>query len=199
MRLARPLEGSPDEALPVSATPAGETGQLSGARAPAGALRRLSAWTLGHPRWGRLVRYGATSGVSTLFSEGMLIGLTATATLGATSSALLANFVASVPSYLLSRYWIWPEAGRDRVGRQVGLYWTTSILSTAVSTAVTKIVAANIALRGTPRALVLGAAFLGTYGVMWFAKYLVYHRWLFVRAPAPSTQGQRPPSTRPLR
>jgi putative flippase GtrA len=152
-----------------------------------GGLRRLSSRLLADKRWGRLIRYGATSGVSTVMSEAMLIGLTATATLGATSSALLANLVASVPSYLLSRYWIWPDAGRDRVGRQVTLYWTTSIISTVLSTVVTKVVAANISMHGTPRALVLGAAFLGTYGALWFAKYVVYHRWLFV-GPPPSTE-----------
>jgi putative flippase GtrA len=157
-------------------------------------LRRLYLRFVTGQRWGRLIRYGATSGMSTVFSEAMLIGLTATATLGATSSALLANLVATVPSYLLSRYWIWPEADRDRIGRQVSLYWITSILSTVLSTVVTKVVASSITIHGDPRALVLGAAFLGTYAVFWFAKYVMYHRWLFVGSAPDSTPEPTPES-----
>ncbi|MGH9128878.1 MAG: GtrA family protein [Acidimicrobiales bacterium] len=154
---------------------------------PVGALRRLAAWVVVRSRLWRLVRYGATSGLSTILSEAMLIGLTATGTLGATASALLANVVGSVPAYLLSRYWIWPEANRARIGRQMTLYWVTSIVSTVASTVVTKVVAQAIPFHGATRGLVLGAAFFGTYGTLWLAKFAVYHHWLFARAAVPSS------------
>ncbi len=178
----------------MSITELSESGQEVAPGKFLGILGRSYARFVTGQRWGRLIRYGATSGVATVFSEGMLIGLTATATLGATSSALLANLVGTVPSYLLSRYWIWPEAERDRVGRQVSLYWITSITSTVCSTVVTKVVATSITLHGIPRASVLGAAFLGTYGALWFAKYAFYHRWLFVRPAPEGTQEPVPES-----
>lgn len=141
-------------------------------------FKRMTATLVARPRLWRLVRYAATSGLSTVLSEVTLVSLIATGA-GATTAALLANVAGSVPSYLLSRYWIWPEAPRDRVARQVSIYWVTSLVSTVLSTGVTKLVAVEVPLHGTERDVVLGAAYLATYAALWLVKFVAYHRWLF--------------------
>ena len=63
----------------------------------------------------------AVSEITLLFLYGFHV-------MGATLAAVVANLVATVPSYLMSRYWIWSASPRARVGRQVVMYWTTSLL-----------------------------------------------------------------------
>src|ERR1700733_991592 len=81
----------------------------------------------------RLFRYAATSAISLGISEVCLLALYSSRTFGVTTSALIATLAGTIPSYLLSRYWIWSEANRKRVGRQVVLYWATSFAAMAIT------------------------------------------------------------------
>jgi putative flippase GtrA len=127
----------------------------------------------------RLFRYAFTSGLSLGISEACLLALYSTRTFGATSSALLATLAGTIPSYLLSRYWIWSEANRKRVGRQVVLYWATSLASMAITAAGTGLI--THAAPGGHRAHVIfaGGAFLAMNVILWFTKYLVYQKIIF--------------------
>ena len=127
----------------------------------------------------RLFRYAATSGISLGVSEVCLLALYSSRTFGATSSALLATLAGTIPSYLLSRYWIWSEANRKRVGRQVVLYWATSLASMAITAAGTGLI--THAAPGGHRAHVIfaGASFLAMNVILWVTKYLVYQKIIF--------------------
>ena len=61
----------------------------------------------------RLWRYGATSVIAFGLSEAILLILCGTGTTGATVGALIANVATTIPSYLMSRYWIWKDAERS--------------------------------------------------------------------------------------
>ncbi len=135
------------------------------------------------PRWRRFWRYGITSGVATVVSELTLLGLYADHLFGASGSAILANLASSVPSYLMSRYWIWPEADRAGAARQMGLYWATSLASLVVSTAGTSLAAAHAPSGHLAHVVVVGVAYIGTYALLWVAKYVVYQKLIFRRRP----------------
>ncbi len=141
----------------------------------------LWSWLRERPRLNRLLRYAATSGVATLVSEVTLVGLYAGRLLGASGSSIVANVAGAVPSYLLSRYWIWPEADRTGAARQVTLYWVTSVVSLVVSTAGTSLAAAHAPAGHTAHTIVVGTSYIGTYALLWVAKYLVYQRVIFSR------------------
>ena len=81
----------------------------------------------------RLARYAATSGVAFAVSEATLLILYGLNLTTATVAALIASLAGTVPSYLLSRYWIWRDAARERVLRQVILYWIVSISCIALT------------------------------------------------------------------
>lgn len=147
-------------------------------------LRELDSVVRSQDGWRtlrRIGRYFVTSGLATVLSEAALLACYASGALGATSAAVVANLAGAIPSYLLSRYWIWPEADRAHVGRQVGLYWMTSLVSTVVSTATTGF--AGYLLRGMPdstlRDGLVGLTYVGTYGLLWLAKFVVYQRVVF--------------------
>ena len=141
------------------------------------------------PRVRKLFRYALTSGVATGISEVTLLALYASGSLGATGSAVLANLAGTIPSYLLSRYWIWPEADRSGAARQMGLYWFTSVASLVFSTAGTSLAGAHAPAGHTAHVIVVGSAYIGTVAILWAAKFLVYQRYIFSRSAVTETAG----------
>jgi putative flippase GtrA len=112
-------------------------------------------------------------------SEAILLILVGTGTTGATVAALIANVAATIPSYLMSRYWIWKDAERDRVGRQVVLYWSTSVVSWILIALVTGGIAKLIPKGHQYHILLVGLAFLVVNAVFFVLKYAVYHYVIF--------------------
>ena len=79
----------------------------------------------------------------------------------------------------MSRYWIWKEAPRTRVGRQVVLYWMTSIACIAGTSLATGAVA-NLVPPGHPfHLVVVGAGFLVVSVLFWVAKFVIYQVVIF--------------------
>jgi|SRR5579871_6493378 len=131
------------------------------------------------------MRYGVTSIVALGVSEATLLIIIATHLTGATVAAAIATFSGMLPSYLLSRYWIWPEADRQRTGRQVALYWSISIVAMLITSFATGFVAHHSPARGVERVAVVGLGFLGINLVLWVAKYVAYQKVVF-RPAAPA-------------
>ena len=121
-------------------------------------------------------------------SEITLLALYGSNVAGATTAAVLANLAGTVPSYLMSRYWIWSEAPRARVGRQVAMYWTTSIICIAGTSLATGAIASLAPAGQRFHLAVAGVGFLLVNIVFWFAKFEVYQRIIFpVDSPAAKT------------
>jgi putative flippase GtrA len=131
----------------------------------------------GHSR--RLFRYTATSAISLGISEICLLALYSTRTLGVTLSALIATLAGTIPSYLLSRYWIWSEANRKRVGRQVTLYWATSLAAMIITSISTGLITKAAPGGHREHVIIAGAGFLAMNVVLWVTKYVVYQKIIF--------------------
>lgn len=145
-------------------------------------LREARAFSLSlktNPRVRRLWRYVVTSVVATVASEVTLLVIYGTRTLGAVAAAVVANLAGAIPSYPMSRYWVWPEADRGHAARQAAGYWAVSLVSLVVSSAATGVAAAHAPAAGTPRLVVVGFAYIGTLVILWLAKLAVYHWVLF--------------------
>jgi len=138
----------------------------------------------------RLLRYAATSGIAFGLSEAILLILCGTGTTGATLGALIANVTTTIPSYLMSRYWIWKDAERTRVGRQVVLYWATSAASIILTALATGAIAKIIPVGHRLHLVLIGFAFLLVNIFFWFAKFFVYHKFIF-----PSASGTKAPDS----
>lgn len=128
---------------------------------------------------GRLFRYGATSVIALGVSEAVVLWLQDATALGAVSAALIANLAGGVPSYLLSRYWIWPESDRRRVGRQFVLYWVISFASMGLSSFTYGVVADHVPRERIMHIVLLGIAYLVISLVLWVAKYVSYRSFCF--------------------
>lgn len=128
---------------------------------------------------GRLFRYAATSVICLAVSEAVVLYLQDATTLGPISAALIANVAGGIPSYLLSRYWIWPEADRRRVGRQFVLYWAISFVSMGLSSFTYGVVADHVPHERIVHIVLLGVAYLVISLVLWVAKYVSYRSFCF--------------------
>ena len=147
-------------------------------------------WSKRRVQIARLARYSASSIVAFGVSEAILLILYGTGALGATAAALVANLVGTLPSYLMSRYWIWKEAPRTRVGRQVVMYWTTSFACIAGTSLATGAIA-NLAPPGHRFHLaIVGVGFLVVSVVFWVAKFVIYQRVIFPVAPPKENVGE---------
>jgi len=127
----------------------------------------------------RLARYATTSGVAFGVSEATLLILYGRGVVNATVAAVFANLAGTLPSYLMSRYWIWCDAPRTRAARQVALYWATSISCIALTSLSTGVIA-SLAPPGHPSHF--AAVAVGFPVVMitfWFAKFVLYQRVIF--------------------
>ncbi len=127
----------------------------------------------------RLIRYAATSIMAFVLSEATLLILYGSHAVGATTAALIANIVATVPSYLMSRYWIWKDAKRTQVGRQVVLYWATSAASIVLTSLATGAIAHHIPTGHSFHLAIVGVAFFFVNVVFWLVKFVIYHKFIF--------------------
>ena len=127
----------------------------------------------------RLVRYAATSVLAFAVSEIALLILYGSHAVGATTAAVIASVVATVPSYLMSRYWIWKDAKRTKVGRQLVLYWAVSAASILLTGLATGAIAHHIPANHSFHLALVGVAFFFVNVVFWFVKFVIYHKFIF--------------------
>jgi len=142
-----------------------------------------------HPGLRRWWRYALTSVVATLVSETTLLLVYGSGLLTASVAAIVASLAGTAPSYAMSRYWIWPEADRRRPVRQALAYWCISLACMAVASAATGWAAAHAQTGRLAHLVVVGAAYLVVYGLLWMVKFLLYQAWLF-KAEARATSSQ---------
>jgi putative flippase GtrA len=141
----------------------------------------------------RLARYTATSGIAFGVSETTLLMLYGFNLTTATVAALIANLAGTIPSYLLSRYWIWRDAARGRVLRQVILYWAVSITCIAVTSLLTGALASRAPAGHPFHLMVVAIGFPVITLTFWLIKYFLYQRVIF---PKSSTSDVRQPQAR---
>lgn len=97
-------------------------------------------------------------------------------------ASLIAWFAGAVPNYLLNRYWAWQRGGKVD-GRRELLPYAVIVVVTAGTAAVVTTVADTLVRdwvdSHTWQVLLVGAAFLGTYGVMFLLKFLLFDKYVF--------------------
>jgi len=116
-------------------------------------------------------------------SETTLLILYGNDVVNATVAAVIANLAGTVPSYFMSRYWIWKDSPRTRVGRQVVLYWATSIVCMALTSLATGAIASLAPAGHRLHLAVVAVGFPAVTLVFWLAKFVLYQRVIFPGAP----------------
>jgi putative flippase GtrA len=100
----------------------------------------------------------------------------------ATTSNVWAVCISAIPSYYLNRAWAWGKRGGHHLLKEVVPFWAMALLGLVLSTW-----AAGFAERSAPRftdshfgtTIIVMAAALGAFGVLWIAKFVILNRLMF--------------------
>jgi putative flippase GtrA len=139
-------------------------------------------WRFLHtPEGTRVFRYTMVSVISTAVSFAVLGILFGVARVGSeVPDTIIANLVATVPSYYLNRSWVWGKRGRSHLFKEVIPFWITSFVGIAFSI-VTSSIAHHIGVKYFPehhaaRTLLVELANLFAFGSLWILKFLIFNR-----------------------
>ncbi|MHB1854418.1 MAG: GtrA family protein [Acidimicrobiales bacterium] len=131
----------------------------------------------------KAVKYTATSVVSTVASQAAFIlvygvfGL-----LNSRGSSITATVAGTIPSYWLNRNWAWGKSGRSHFWREVAPFWVIAAVGLVFSTWSVDFTKTHTAMVHSHvlSTIELAAAYLGSFGVLWIGKFIIFNRFLFV-------------------
>ncbi len=94
-------------------------------------------------------------------------------------SALFANVMAGIPSYILNRRWVWGKTGRSHLWREIVPFFVMSFTGIGFALVMTT-VAHNVAdshhLQHLARTVLVVGANVASFGILWFLKFLILNR-----------------------
>jgi len=98
-------------------------------------------------------------------------------------AAVLGNSCATVPSYILNRYWAWGKNDKNRLFSEILPFWGLTLVGIGFSFIVgheAGQVTRHHGITGAARLVILLAANIAGFGVLWVAKYIIFNKLLFV-------------------
>lgn len=131
----------------------------------------------------KAIKYTAVSVISTAFSQAAFILVYGVfSVFGARGSAIFATCMGTIPSYYLNRNWAWGKSGRSHLVKEVLPFWFLAIVGLVFSTWAVDFTHTHTAgiHNHVEHTAILAAAYLGSFGTLWFAKFLIFNRFLFV-------------------
>ncbi|MBW3573500.1 MAG: GtrA family protein [Actinobacteria bacterium] len=120
------------------------------------------------------VRYSLVSVVAVGVSQLVLIVCNGLLDWSPVASNLAAVSIGCIPSYTLNRSWVWGKRGPNHLWREVAPFWALALLGLAFSTLLV-----HFAAGWNDSTLVVSAANLTAFGILWVVKYLLLDSLLF--------------------
>ena len=132
----------------------------------------------------KLIRYATVSVVATAISQIVLATLVATRSTGAVTANVIATLCGVVPSFELNRRWVWGKTGRRSITGEVVPFVMISACGLALSSFAVAIASDATSGAGTTtRTLVIQAANLTAFGLVWLAQFALLELVLFRSRP----------------
>ena len=139
-------------------------------------VRQIAA----HPSSLKLFKYAGVSVISTVVSQVTLfLTFGVFRVMSEVPANILANVVATVPSYYLNRKWVWGKRGRSHLWREVLPFWVLSFVGLAFSSLAVYLAGAFARHHGLGHGattVLVNAANLMSFGILWIVKFLIYNK-----------------------
>lgn len=139
------------------------------------------------PEGQKLLRYSAASVVSVVVSVALLVLFYGPFRFGAVLSSTLATAIATIPSYHLNRKWAWGKSGRSHMMREMLPFWVLAFVGWAFSTYSVKLTESGLrsdhSMAHIEKTGIVAIVYIGAFGVLWIAKFIIFNRVLFVHRP----------------
>lgn len=139
-----------------------------------------------HPSSLKLVKYASVSIISTICSQVvLLLTFGVFRVMSEVPANILANVIATVPSYWLNRRWVWGKGGKSHLWREVVPFWVLSFVGLGFSSLAVwgaGAFARDHHLSHAATSVLVNVANLVSFGILWIAKFVIYER-LFHQEP----------------
>jgi putative flippase GtrA len=132
------------------------------------------------PRGQKVFRYTMVSVISAVTGLLLLTIIFGVLKLwGEVVSTLVANILAGIPSYYLNRQWVWKKSGRSHIWKELLPFWVMSITGIGFALYMASL-AHNFAvahhLQHGARTVLVLAANVAAFGILWILKFLILNR-----------------------
>jgi putative flippase GtrA len=134
----------------------------------------------------KMVRYSLVSVISVAVSQVVLF--LAQSFWSARTSNVIAVCVSAVPSYYLNRAWAWGKTGRSHFRKEILPFWSLALLGLVFSTWAAGFAESNahhVTSSALGARLVVNAAALTAFGILWIGKFMIFNKVLFATRPEP--------------
>jgi putative flippase GtrA len=123
----------------------------------------------------KFFKYAMTSVVSVIISQSALYTMASVWEWDAVVANLIAVAIGTVPSYYISRYWVWNKTGKSSLYAEVVPFWAMTFLGLGLST-----LCVWFLQRQWPDSPWLAnVGNIAGFGVLWVAKFFILDRLLF--------------------
>lgn len=136
-----------------------------------------------------MVRYSLVSVVSVIVSQ--IVLFVAQSFWSARTSNIVAVCISAIPSYYLNRAWAWGKTGKSHLMKEILPFWSLALLGLVFSTWAADYAEANahrLTASDLGVRLVVNAAALAAFGVLWVGKFFIFNRLMFSHQPAASLE-----------
>ena len=137
-------------------------------------ITRLISWQFFRFVSKRMVRYAGVSGIVVPLTQVLLVFFYRVVDLPAIASNALAVTIAAIPAYFMSRRWVWRKVAGHSVSREVIPFWMMNLVGLLLSTLFVWLVGLI-----SSSAILLVAANVFAFGILWLAKFMLCEIWLF--------------------
>jgi putative flippase GtrA len=134
----------------------------------------------------KVVRYTLVSVISVIVSLAVLFVTLYFFKWSARTSNIVAVGVSAIPSYFLNRAWAWGKSGRSHLLKEVVPFWAMAFLGLLISTWAAVFAKANahyVTDSHLGVTLLVMLSNIASFGVLWFGKFMVLNKVLFVHRP----------------
>jgi putative flippase GtrA len=139
---------------------------------------------MAHPSSVKLIKYAGVSVISTIVSQvTLLLTFGIFHVMSEVPANIVANVVATVPSYALNRRWVWGKSGKSHFWKEVAPFWILSFVGLAFSSLAVWIAgdfARAHGLHHGATALLVNLANLVSFGILWIVKFVIYNKLFHV-------------------
>jgi putative flippase GtrA len=135
----------------------------------------------------KMIRYSLVSVISVIVSQ--IVLFVAQSFWSARTSNIVAVCVSAVPSYYLNRAWAWGKTGKSHLMKEIVPFWSLAFLGLVLSTWAADFAESNAHhLTGSDLGvrLIVNAAALGAFGVLWVGKFFIFNKVLFAHPHEPA-------------
>jgi putative flippase GtrA len=139
---------------------------------------------MAHPSSVKVIKYAGVSVISTIVSQvTLLLTFGVFHVMSEVPANLVANVLATIPSYVLNRRWVWGKSGKSHFWKEVAPFWILSFVGLAFSSLAVWIagdIARSHGLSHGATALLVNLANLLSFAILWIVKFVIYNKLFHV-------------------